>query len=66
MIEHAQIPLDLTEAVLKAHYELVKSSNNIVCAERSSAAAEDLGDVGLPAAPLISQRLDTESFFILF
>ena len=45
IIEKAEIPLDLSEAILAAYAELVKSrGSEIVCAVRSSATAEDLGD----------------------
>nr|MBC8394245.1 phosphoenolpyruvate synthase [Deltaproteobacteria bacterium] len=45
IIEQAEIPPDLSEAILAAHDELVKKrGNSIVCAVRSSATAEDLGD----------------------
>jgi phosphoenolpyruvate synthase/pyruvate phosphate dikinase len=45
IIEQAEVPQDLSDAILAAHDELVKKrGNSIVCAVRSSATAEDLGD----------------------
>ncbi len=45
IIEQSEIPQDLSEAILAAHDELVKNrGNSIICAVRSSATAEDLGD----------------------
>ena len=45
IIEQAEISQDLSEAILTAYDELIKKrGNSIVCAVRSSATAEDLGD----------------------
>jgi pyruvate,water dikinase len=44
-IEEADFPAGLPDMILAAHEELVKNrSSEIVCAVRSSATAEDLGD----------------------
>ncbi|MFC1858902.1 PEP/pyruvate-binding domain-containing protein [Thermodesulfobacteriota bacterium] len=45
LIEKAELPSGLTDSILSAHAELADSrGSDIVCAVRSSATAEDLGD----------------------
>lgn len=66
IIEHAQIPPDLTEAVLKAYDELVKSrTNNIVCAVRSSATAEDLGDASFAGQHATYYYVDRDRLLLM-
>jgi len=66
IIEHAQIPPDLTETVLKAHHELVKSrTNNIVCAVRSSATAEDLGDASFAGQHATYYYVDRDRLLLM-
>lgn len=45
LIEGAELPADLSQAIMSAHAELMNTrSAETVCAVRSSATAEDLGD----------------------
>ncbi len=45
LIESAELPPDLSEAIMNAHAKLMETrSAETVCAVRSSATAEDLGD----------------------
>lgn len=66
IIEQAKIPPDLTEAVLKAHDELVKSrTNNILCAVRSSATAEDLGDASFAGQHATYYYVDRDRLLLM-
>jgi len=61
IIEKGEIPSNLSNSILAAHAELVKSrGSEIVCAVRSSATAEDLGDASFAGQHATYYYVDKE------